>query len=87
MRLIAGTGTLLLLCGAALPSLAAEGLPVLNVIREGAGGQRYSLTLELLALMTVLTVLPSLLLIWLGAWRFLSYLRLAADGGSPDTML
>jgi len=40
----------------------AQGLPVLNVAQDGARGVRYSLTLELLALMTVLTALPSLLL-------------------------
>jgi flagellar biosynthetic protein FliP len=46
-----------------LPDLAhSQGLPVLNVAQDGARGTRYSLTLELLALMTVLTALPSLLL-------------------------
>ena len=46
-----------------LPEAAlAQGLPVLSVAQDGARGTRYSLTLELLALMTVLTTLPSLLL-------------------------
>ncbi len=39
----------------------AQGLPMVNV-SNGKGGQQYSLTLQLLALMTTLTLLPSLLL-------------------------
>ena len=45
-----------------LPDLAmAQGLPMVTV-NSGKGGQQYSLTLQLLGLMTVLTLLPSLLL-------------------------
>jgi len=57
--LIIATSVLVLL-GTALPVLA-QGLPVLNVASE-AGGNRYSVTLELVVLMTLLTLLPTLLL-------------------------
>ena len=46
----------------ALPVEAQTGLPVVNMIDDGSGGTKYSLTLQLLALMSVLTLLPSLLL-------------------------
>ena len=46
----------------ALPLAAwSQGLPMVNVT-GGKGGTQYSLTLQLLALMTTLAVLPSLLL-------------------------
>ena len=41
---------------------AQSGLPIINMIDDGTGSTQYSLTLQLLALMTVLTLLPSLLL-------------------------
>ena len=45
------------------PSVWAQsGLPIINMIDDGSGSTQYSLTLQLLALMTVLTLLPSLLL-------------------------
>ena len=46
----------------ALPAAAQVGLPVVNMVDDGSGGTKYSLTLQLLALMSVLTLLPSLLL-------------------------
>jgi flagellar biosynthetic protein FliP len=46
----------------ALPADAQTGLPIINMIDNGSGGTKYSLTLQLLALMTLLTLLPSLLL-------------------------
>ena len=42
--------------------LAETGLPIVSVLQDESGATRYSLTLQLLALMTVLTLLPSLLL-------------------------
>ncbi len=46
-----------------LPASAfAEGMPVVTVATGKGGVQNYSLTLQLLALMTVLTLLPSMLL-------------------------
>ncbi len=58
-----GKLTLFTVLGTVLaPVLMADtGLPIVSVIEE-EGGTRYSLTLQLLALMTVLTLLPSLLL-------------------------
>ncbi len=41
---------------------AATGLEAVVVANDGAGGQSYSLTLQALALMTVLTLLPAFLL-------------------------
>lgn len=43
------------------PAAIAQGLPAL-VVREGEGGTTWSLSLQILALMTALSVLPSLLL-------------------------
>ena len=45
----------------ALPAAAQSGLPIVNMVDDGES-TKYSLTLQLLALMTVLTLLPSLLL-------------------------
>ena len=54
---------LLLLLPVLMPALAfAQGLPVVNVVSGKGGVQSYSLTLQLLPLMTVLTLLPSMLL-------------------------
>ena len=38
------------------------GMPILNMVDDGTGNTQYSLTLQLLALMTMLTLLPSLLM-------------------------
>lgn len=43
------------------PAAAAQGLPAL-VVTDGEGGQTWSLSLQILALMSALSVLPSLLL-------------------------
>jgi flagellar biosynthetic protein FliP len=55
--------TVLLLVGLLVlaPWAQAQGIPMLNV-SNAKGGQQYSLTLQLLALMTTLTLLPSMLL-------------------------
>ena len=50
----------LLWCGA--DALAAPAMPALLVHSDGAGGQSYSLTLQAMALMTVLTLLPAFVL-------------------------
>ena len=50
---------LLILAMPALPALAqAGGIPAFNV-SESEGGSTYTLSLQILALMTALTVLPS----------------------------
>jgi flagellar biosynthesis protein FliP len=71
----------------ALPAFAfAQGLPVVNV-----EGSRYSLTLELLALMTVLTLIPSLVLTMTSFVRIIvvmSILRQAlGTGGTPPNQV
>ena len=65
----AAQGTSVLVGGIALiamilsvPADAQTGLPIINMIDDGSGETKYSLTLQLLALMTLLTLLPSLLL-------------------------
>jgi len=75
-----------------LPDLAlAQGLPLVTV-NSGKAGQQYSMTLQLLGLMTVLTVLPSLLLMMTSFVRIiivLSILRQALGTGQtpPNTVL
>ena len=44
------------------PVFAQTGMPVVNMVDNGNGNTEYSLTLQLLALMTALTLLPSLIL-------------------------
>ena len=41
---------------------AQSGLPIINMTDDGVGNTEYSLTLQLLALMTALTLLPSVVL-------------------------
>ena len=75
-----------------LPDLViAQGLPMVTV-NTGKAGQQYSLTLQLLGLMTVLTLLPSLLLMMTSFVRIiivLSILRQALGTGQtpPNTVL
>jgi len=76
----------------ALPALAqAQGIPMVNV-SGGPKGTQYSLTLQLLALMTSLTLLPSFLLMMTSFVRIiivLSILRQALGTGQtpPNTVL
>ncbi len=68
----------------------AQGVPLINV-SGGKGGTQYSLTLQLLALMTTLTLLPSLLLMMTSFVRIiivLSILRQAlGTGQTPPNMV
>jgi len=76
----------------ALPVLAqAQGIPMVNV-SGGAKGTQYSLTLQVLALMTSLTLLPSFLLMMTSFVRIiivLSILRQALGTAQtpPNTVL
>ena len=76
----------------ALPLAAvSQGMPLVNVT-GGKGGTQYSLTLQLLALMTSLTLLPSLVLMMTAFTRViivLSILRQALGTGQtpPNTVL
>ena len=58
------------------PAFAEAGLPIVNMVETDAGGTRYSLTLQLIALMTVLTLLPSLLLMMTSFVRIIIVLSL-----------
>ena len=84
---------LLLLLPVLMPALAfAQGLPVVNVVSGKGGVQSYSLTLQLLALMTVLTLLPSMLLMMTSFVRIIivfSILRQALGTGQtpPNQVL
>ena len=46
----------------ATPVSAQTGVPLINVVQDAAGGSEYSLSVEILVLMTLLTLLPSILI-------------------------
>jgi flagellar biosynthetic protein FliP len=76
---------------AAAPGNAAPGIPALSVQSSG-GGQTYTLTIELLALMTAVTLLPAALLMMTAFTRIvivLSILRQAIGAGQtpPNQVL
>ncbi len=77
----------------ALPAAAlADGLPALTVHTAAGGGQSYSMSLQLLALMTALTLLPALLLTMTAFTRIvivLGILRQALGAGQtpPNQVL
>ena len=77
---------------ALLPAMShAEGLPLISV-SGGKGGQQYSMSLQLLGLMTTLTLLPSMLLMMTSFVRIiivLSILRQALGTAQtpPNTVL
>jgi len=87
-------GTLLAL-GALLVStqtLADTGIPALSVQTAAGGGQTYTLTLQILALMTAITLLPALVLMMTGFTRIvivLGILRQALGAGQtpPNQVL
>ncbi|MGR9099856.1 MAG: flagellar type III secretion system pore protein FliP [Gammaproteobacteria bacterium] len=49
-------------CLAVQPALAAPGIEAVTVTRNAAGAETYTVTIQVLALMTLLTLLPALLL-------------------------
>ncbi len=70
----------------------AEGMPIMNVVTGKGGTQSYSLSLQLLGLMTVLTLLPSMLLMMTSFVRIIivmSILRQALGTGQtpPNQVL
>jgi flagellar biosynthetic protein FliP len=72
-------------------AVAAPGIPAV-VVQAGEGGQSYSLTLQLLMLMTAITLLPSLLLMMTAFTRIvivLAILRQALGAGQapPNQVL
>lgn len=86
---------LLTLAGLAAPVLthaAAAGIPAVTVTTNAGGGQTYSLTLQILILMTVLTLLPAILLMMTAFTRIiivLAILRQALGAGQtpPNQVL
>ena len=86
--------TLLLLLGATMlpETVFAQGMPIVNVVTGKGGVTSYSLTLQLLGLMTVLTLLPSMLLMMTSFVRIIivfSILRQALGTGQtpPNQVL
>src|SRR5262245_46708472 len=85
---------LAILIGLLVPVLAnaATGLPAVTVTTNPGGGQTYSLTLQILILMTVLTLLPAILLMMTAFTRIvivLAILRQAIGAGQapPNQVL
>jgi flagellar biosynthetic protein FliP len=85
---------LLVLAAALVPAMAeaATGLPAVTVTTNPGGGQTYSLTLQVLILMTVLTLLPAILLMMTAFTRIvivLAILRQALGAGQtpPNQVL
>ena len=91
--LIALLSMLPLLAALMLPESAfAQGMPIVNVVAGKGGVTSYSLTLQLLGLMTVLTLLPSMLLMMTSFVRIIivfSILRQALGTGQtpPNQVL
>jgi flagellar biosynthesis protein FliP len=85
----------LILLGLLAPVLthaAATGIPAVTVTTNPGGGQTYSLTLQILILMTVLTLLPAILLMMTAFTRIiivLAILRQAIGAGQtpPNQVL
>jgi len=87
-------GTLISLALLLVPVLgnAATGLPAVTVTTNPGGGQTYSLTLQILILMTVLTLLPAIMLMMTALTRIvivLAILRQAIGAGQtpPNQVL
>ena len=75
LRRLARLGAFLPLLALAGSAAAQPGLPAVT-LSEGADGTEYTLTLQLLALMSVLTLLPSLLLMMTSFVRIIITLSL-----------
>ena len=70
------------------PAYAAAGIEAVTVTTNKQGGQTYSVTIQILALMTLLTVLPALLLTMTSFTRImivLSLLRQALGTGQAPS--
>ena len=85
-------GLLTVLLIPVLAQAAATGLPAVTVTTNPGGGQTYSLTLQILILMTVLTLLPAILLMMTAFTRIvivLAILRQAIGAGQtpPNQVL
>ena len=83
---------LLMLLVPVIADAAATGLPAVTVTSNPGGGQTYSLTLQILILMTVLTLLPAIMLMMTAFTRIvivLAILRQALGAGQtpPNQVL
>ena len=81
-----------MLLACAIAGAAEPGIPAFSVQTNPAGGQTYSLTLQILALMTALTLLPAILLMMTSFTRIvivLGILRQAIGAGQtpPNQVL
>lgn len=79
---------LLVLLLAQMPAFAAPGIDALTVTTNPQGGQTYSVTIQILAVMTLLTLLPALLLTMTSFTRImivLSLLRQALGTGQAPS--
>ena len=70
---------LLLAVFSPMPISAQTGVPLINVVQDAAGGSEYSLSLEILVLMTVLTLLPSIVIMMTSFVRIIIGLPLFVD--------
>ncbi|MDT8403920.1 MAG: flagellar type III secretion system pore protein FliP [Sulfuriflexus sp.] len=73
---------------AAMPALAEQGLTALTVTTDADGGQKYSLSIQVLMVMTVLTLLPAALMMMTAFTRIvivLSILRTAIGTAQTPT--
>ena len=59
------------------------GLPAVTVTTAPGGGQTYSLTLQILILMTVLTLLPAILLMMTAFTRIVIVLAILRQASAP----
>ena len=80
------------LCAAPVLAFAAPGIPAVTIETAPGGGQSYTLTLQLLALMTAITFLPAILLMMTAFTRIvivLAILRQAIGAGQapPNQVL
>jgi flagellar biosynthetic protein FliP len=92
LRLILGALLALGALVASTPTFADTGIPALSVQTAAGGGQTYTLTLQILALMTAITLLPALVLMMTGFTRIvivLGILRQALGAGQtpPNQVL
>jgi flagellar biosynthetic protein FliP len=70
-------GLAVLLASALLPQLSyAEGIPALRILEGNDGGTEYSLSLQLIIVMTLLGLLPSILILMTSFTRIIIVLSL-----------
>ncbi|MDY6941631.1 MAG: flagellar type III secretion system pore protein FliP [Pseudomonadota bacterium] len=83
LSIAVGAFLLLVCCGAAW---AEPGIPALTLQTGDDGGQNVTLSIQILALMTALTLLPALLLMMTGFTRIIIVLALLRQAlGTPQT--